>query len=210
MAVWTVWSSDIHFAGAQPDFWWALMFIFFGFFTLGLFPAPLGISAPGSDVPHAVTNFVLIDALIVGRFDIFFDVLSHLALPVLTLAFLMAGPIIKMTRQSAEEVFTSDYVLYARACGFRPGAIRRQMFRTAIAPVVTLVAILFAFTLGGAVLIETVFSLNGLGQYALQRTLTLDFPAVEGAIIVMTTFALAVYFLMDILHSVLDPRVTLS
>ena len=197
------------FAGAQPDFWWGLMFIFILYFVAHIFPAPLGLLDPIITPPKPVTNFILIDSLLAGEPDVFFNALSHLALPIFTLGFVLSGPIIKMTRQSAEAVFNSDFILYARACGFPEGTIRRQMFRIAIAPVLTLVGILFGFMLGGAVLTESVFSLNGIGTYALQRTLSLDFPAVQGAVIVMTSFALGVYLVMDLLHSVLDPRAAL-
>jgi ABC-type dipeptide/oligopeptide/nickel transport system permease component len=80
-------------------------------------------------------------------------------------------------------------------------------FRNAFAPLLTLAGILFGFLLGGAVLIETVFSLDGLGRFALQSILTVDFPAVQGVVIVMTVFSLGVYFLMDMVHALLDPRV---
>jgi peptide/nickel transport system permease protein len=197
------------FAGAQPDFWWGLMFIFVLYFVAHIFPAPLGLLDPIITAPKPVTNFVLIDSLIAGEPDVFLNALGHLALPIFTLAFVLSGPIIKMTRQSAEAVFNSDFILYARACGFPEAKVRRQMLRIAVAPVLTLVGILFGFMLGGAVLIENVFSLNGLGTYALQRTLSLDFPAVQGAVVVMTAFALGVYLVMDLAHSLLDPRVVL-
>lgn len=61
--------------------------------------------------------------------------------------------------------------------------------------------------LGGAVLIETVFSLDGLGVYTLQSVLSLDYPAIEGAVVVMTAIALLVYIVMDALYALLDPRV---
>ena len=197
------------FAGSQPDFWWGLMFIFLLYFEVHLFPAPLGLQSPIMSAPPPLTHFILIDSLVAGQFDVFIDGLQHLALPILTLAFLLSGPIIKMTRESAEAVFNSDFILYLRACGLPESKVRRQMLRISVAPVLNLVGILFGFMLGGAVLIENVFALPGLGSYALQRTLSLDFPAIQGAVVVLTGFALGVYLLMDLLHSYLDPRVTL-
>jgi ABC-type dipeptide/oligopeptide/nickel transport system permease component len=198
------------FAGAQPDFWWGLMFLFLFNFVLHIFPAPLGILSPIVTAPPSVTNFVLIDSLIAGDWTAFFSAAAHLALPVLTLAFVLSGPIIKMTRQNAQAVFESEYVLYAKASGLPRAAIRRRTLSVAIAPVFTLTGILFGFMLGGAVLIENVFSLNGLGTYALQRTLDLDFPAIQGSVILLTSFALLVYVVMDVLHALVDPRVALS
>jgi len=138
---------------------------------------------------------------------VFRDALWHLALPVLTLAFVLTGPLIKMTRQSVFGVVRSDYILYARACGLPDQTVRRYMLRNALSPIVTLTGILFGYMLGGAVLIETVFSLDGLGYYALQSTLNVDFPAVQGAVVVMTAFSLLIYLAMDVLHAYMDPRV---
>jgi ABC-type dipeptide/oligopeptide/nickel transport system permease component len=195
------------FAGSQPDFWWALMFIFVLYFHLGWFPAPLGLLSLDTVPPEPHTNFILLDAIIEGNWNAFFDALWHFALPVITLAFILTGPLIKMTRQSVLAVVRSDYILYARACGLPQRTVRAYMLRNALSPIVTLTAILFGYMLGGAVLIETIFSLDGLGYYALNSTLNTDFPAVQACVIVMTTFSLLVYIVMDVLHAVLDPRV---
>jgi ABC-type dipeptide/oligopeptide/nickel transport system permease component len=198
------------FAGAQPEFWWGLMFVYVLYFLLPVFPAPLGILDPTAVPPEAVTHFITVDALIAGDFTSFSSAVSHLALPVFTLAFVLSGPIMKMTRESAAEVFASEFVLYARACGLPQKTIRRRTLSVSVAPVITLVGILFGFMLGGAVLVETVFSLDGLGRYALESTLALDYPAVQGAVIVLTAAALLIYLAMDLLHAYLDPRATLS
>jgi ABC-type dipeptide/oligopeptide/nickel transport system permease component len=198
------------FAGAQPDFWWGLMFLFVFFFKAGVLPAPLGILTPGEQAPDEVTHFILIDALIAGEFGTFVDALRHFALPVITLAFVLTGPFTKMTRQSVLSVSKSEYMLYAEASGLSDRSIKRSLLRNGLAPVLTLAAIFFGFLLGGAALIETVFTLNGLGLYAVQRMLILDFPAVQGVVVWMTAFALLMYLIMDILYAALDPRVRYS
>jgi ABC-type dipeptide/oligopeptide/nickel transport system permease component len=195
------------FAGAQPDFWWGLMFVYIFFFLIGWFPAPLGQLSPEISPPDVHTRFTLIDALIAGHWEAFADNLHHYGLPVITLAFVLTGPLIKMTRQSVLSVVNSDYILYAKAAGYPAKTIRWYMLRNSLSPVITLSGILFGFMLGGAVLIETVFSLDGLGVYSLQRTLATDFPAIQGAVVVMTAFSLLIYLLMDIVYAVLDPRV---
>lgn len=197
------------FAGAQPDFWWGLMFLYVFYFLISVFPAPLGLLDPTVTPPDSHTHFILIDSLVAGDGSAFASSLAHLALPILTLAFVISGPVIRMTRQSAAEVFGSEFVLYAKACGLSQLAIRRRTLTVAIAPVITLVGILFGFMLGGAVLIETVFSLDGLGRYALNATLNLDYPAIQGSVVVLTGLSLLVYLSMDLLHAFLDPRVTL-
>jgi ABC-type dipeptide/oligopeptide/nickel transport system permease component len=197
------------FAGAQPDFWWGLMFLYVLYFVFPIFPAPLGVLDPGATPPPTYTHFILIDSLVSGDFSAFTSAASHFALPVFTLAFVISGPIIKMTRESAAEVYGSEFVLYARACGMPPSVIRRRTLSVAVAPVITLVGILFGFMLGGAVLTETVFSLDGLGRYALNATLNLNYPSIQGSVIVLTAAALLIYLCMDLLHAFLDPRATL-
>jgi ABC-type dipeptide/oligopeptide/nickel transport system permease component len=195
------------FAGAQPDFWWGLMFVFLFVFTIPLFPAPIGLLSRDVAVPPSITGFNLVDSLLGGRFDAFVSIVSHYLLPSLTMAFVLTGPIVKMIRQNMIRILDSDFIIYARAAGLSRRKVASYTLHNALTPVVTLVGILFGFVLGGAVLIETVFSLNGLGQYAVQRTLALDYPAIQGVVMVMTAFALVVYLLMDILYALIDPRI---
>ena len=197
------------FAGAQPEFWWGLLFVFVFFFKLGWFPAPTGLTTAGLDLPENTTKFILLDSLIHWNIDAFVDVLKHYALPVITLTFILTGPLIKMTRQGVVNTKDSDYMLYALAAGLPAKQIKRYLLRNSLAPLITLAGILFAFMLGGAVLIEFVFTIDGLGLYALRRMLEIDFPAVQGAVVIMTAFSLLVYLLMDILYAAMDPRIRL-
>jgi peptide/nickel transport system permease protein len=107
-------------------------------------------------------------------------------------------------------VLLSDHILYGQASGLSARTLRKRVLRNGLAPVATLTGVFFGNLIGGAVLIETVFSLNGLGQYALSSILDLDFPAVEGCLVVMTGLGLLVYVALDIVHSLLDPRVRLG
>ena len=195
------------FAGSQPDFWWGLVFIYLFFYLVRIFPAPLGILSPIAVAPQPVTGFILIDSLLRGQVGTFFDALDHFALPVLTLAFVVVGPIIRMTSQGMRTEVNADYVLYARAAGLSRPRIALYIVRNGLAPVLTLTGVLFGVLLGGAVLVETVFSLNGLGVYTLQSVLALNYPSIEGSVVVMTAIALLVYIVMDILYALLDPRV---
>lgn len=195
------------FAGAAPDFWWGLAFIFLFVFKAHLFPIPVGLLSGGVPLPPTITGFSLVDSLLSGNFSDFVTIFEHYLLPALTMAFVLSGPIIKMTRQNMLRFQQSEFVIYARASGLPSSMVARYVLRNAISPVVTLIGILFGFEIGGAVLIETVFSLNGLGQYAVERTLDLDYPAIQGVVLVMTGFALLVYLAMDVLYAVIDPRI---
>lgn len=196
------------FAGSQPEFWWGLLFVYVFFFTLGVAPPPLGILSPLTSNPPSVTGFILIDAILAGRPAVFFEALHHYMLPVATMVFILSGPIIKMVRQNMVRALGSDFVLYARCAGLSRGRVALYALRAALAPSMTLIGILYGFMLGGAVLIESVFSLGGLGQYAIRSILAFDYPAIQGVILVITAISLIVYLLLDIFHAIVDPRVT--
>jgi len=151
------------FAGSQPEFWWGLLFVYLFFFTLGVAPAPLGVLSPLTNAPPDTTGFVTIDSILAGRPDVFLEALHHFMLPVATMVFILSGPIIKMVRQNMVRALGSDFVLYARCAGLPGRRVALYALRAALAPSMTLIGILYGFMLGGAVLIESVFSLGGLG-----------------------------------------------
>lgn len=195
------------FAGSQPEFWWGLLFVYVFFFHLGIAPAPLGRLSPMTMPPPGVTGFILIDTLIAGQPAKFVEALHHLMMPVITLAFILSGPIIKMVRQNMLRALQSDFVLYANAIGLSKGRVARYALRAAMAPSITLIGILYGFMLSGAVLIETVFSLGGIGQYAIRAVLAFDYPAIQGVVLVITAISLLVYLLLDLIHAAIDPRI---
>jgi ABC-type dipeptide/oligopeptide/nickel transport system permease component len=202
------------FAGSQPEFWWGLMFVFgFFFLTFELFgfsiaPAPLGRISPLISAPEVITGFILVDALIQGEFKAFVDAAWHLMLPVGTLVFVVSGPIIKMVRQNMVRVLRSDYVLYARSCGLPNRTVALYALRAAMAPAMTLIGIFYGFLLGGAVPIELIFSLGGLGEYSIRSILNFDYPAIQGTVLIIAMVSLIIYLVIDILHAFIDPRVT--
>ena len=87
------------------------------------------------------------------------------------------------------------------------GQIARSTIRASLPPVLTLAGILFGFLLGGAVLIEQVFAFNGLGSYSVRAVLNLDYPAIQGTVLIITVVSLVVYLVLDLLLAVIDPRV---
>ena len=196
------------FGGSQPEFWWGLLFVFVFFFQLGVAPAPLGLSDPMLSVPPPLTGFILLDSLLQGRLDIVGDLLAHLMLPILTLVFILSGPIMKMVRQNMVRALASDFVLYGRAAGLSEARVTRYAFRAALAPSITLIGILYGVMLGGAVLVESVFSLGGIGQYAVRSVLAFDYPAIQGVVLVITALSLLIYLVLDLLYAAIDPRVT--
>jgi ABC-type dipeptide/oligopeptide/nickel transport system permease component len=195
------------FAGSQPEFWWGLLFVYVFFFMLGVAPAPLGQLSPMSVPPPPVTGFITIDTLLAGEPRLFLEALHHLMLPVLTMMFVLSGPIIKMVRQNMIRALQSDFVLYANSIGLPRKRVARYALRAAMSPSITLIGILYGFMLSGAVLVENVFSLSGIGRYAVSSVLAFDYPAIQGVVLVITAISLLVYLALDLIHAAIDPRI---
>jgi ABC-type dipeptide/oligopeptide/nickel transport system permease component len=196
-------------AGALPDFWIGLVLIYVGFYKLGWFPAPTGRLGPGYAVPK-YTGFLLIDCVMSGMWSALWSSITHLFLPVVTLVFVYMGAILKMTRSRLSEMLESDYVRYAERLGLSRRQTFRYALRNALPPVVTISAVTYSFLLGGAVLVETIFSWGGVGQYAVQAVQGSDYPALQGVILIAAIFNLLVYLLADVIDRLIDPRVGLA
>ena len=195
------------FAGAQPDYWWGLLFVFVFFYLLNLAPPPMGRFDPLLTAPPGITGFITVDSLLAGDLPAFWTAVQYLALPVLTLAFVVSGAIIKMVRTNTMRALQSDYMLYARASGLPERMVARYALRAALTPAVTLVGIFYGVLLSSAVTVEIVFSLNGIGQYAVRSVLAFDYPAIQGTVLVVAMVSLLIYLLLDIVHAYLDPRI---
>jgi len=135
----------------------------------------------------------------------------HMVLPWITFAILFAALYVRMIRANVMETSNEDYVRTARAKGAPEHVvIRTHILRNALLPVVTMLGMDIGVALGGAIFTETVFSLPGLGQTALNAIANFDLPTVQG-IIVFATLAIIVFnLIVDLLYAVIDPRIRLS
>ncbi|GGE07301.1 peptide/nickel transport system permease protein/oligopeptide transport system permease protein [Gemmobacter megaterium] len=134
--------------------------------------------------------------------------LRHLALPAMSLGMVFIGPVARMTRSSVLEVLKLDHVRTARSKGLTERAVViRHALRNALIPVVTLVGLQAGYLLGGAVVTETIFGWPGVGRLAVGAILSSDFTIAQGCILVMALTFIAINLIVDILYSVLDPRV---
>jgi ABC-type dipeptide/oligopeptide/nickel transport system permease component len=195
-------------AGAIPDFWLGLLLIFFLYFELRIFPPPLGRLDPFLSAPTHVTGMYTVDSLLTGNWVCLGSALSHLALPVITLAFASAGSIMRMTRATMIGILDGDFIRHGRLSGLPERVLLRYALRNALPPVVTLVAIIYGYLLGGAVLIENVFGWGGLGQYAVQAMSNSDYAAIQGFVLVAATFTLVLYLVVDLVYFAIDPRIS--
>ncbi|WP_234186795.1 ABC transporter permease [Shinella sp. NM-101] len=194
-------------AGAIPDFWVGLLLIFFLFSLAGIAPAPFGRIDPLLEAPPAITGFYTFDSLLAGDFDALVSSFGRLALPVLTLTLVNAGALMKMTKTTFADIWRSDFIRHQRASGLPERVIVRNALRNSLPPIITLVGFLIGFLLGAAVLVETIFSWGGLGQYAVQSVINSDYPALQGFVLLASAFILLVYLVVDILYELADPRI---
>jgi peptide/nickel transport system permease protein len=149
----------------------------------------------------------LVDSLLAGNWDTFISHLKHLILPVFVLAFVYGGAVIKIAIVSSNKVQKSDFVDYAKISGLSAARVQKYVTRAVYPPVATITAVTFGFLIGGAVLVETVFSWGGFGQYAVQSVINADFAAIQGVVFVSALLNLLVYMLVDLVYFVVDPRI---
>lgn len=194
-------------SGSFPDFWLALVAVYVFFYLLAWVPAPLGRLGVRTDPPPRITGFFTVDAIVTGNMPVFWDAASHLLLPCLVLGLVLAPAIAKITSASMSTVLYSDFIRYERISGLKSKAIVSHTLRNAAAPIVTSAAVLFVYLLGGAVLIEKIFSWGGLGQYAVDSVINADYFALQGFVLAAALYTVGVYFIVDVIHMLLDPRV---
>jgi peptide/nickel transport system permease protein len=192
---------------SMPTFWIALVALYLGFFRLGWFPGAERLD-PGVLPPPHKTGLYTIDALLAGQWGLFVQALHHLVLPALVLAAFSVGLLTRYTRSAVLEVVGNDYVRAARAKGLPERiVVTRYILRAALPSVVTVLGLVFANVLTGAVLVEKIFSWPGIGQYAYQAAVNLDVPAIAGVSLFVAVVYITVNFIVDVLYGVIDPRI---
>ncbi|MEI4231294.1 ABC transporter permease [Roseovarius sp. D22-M7] len=182
--------SFVAFLGlSMPDFWLAIMLIIVFAANLQWLPA-IGY------VPLS---------------EGFWPWLEHLILPAIAVGTAFSAIIARMIRSSLLEVLKADYMRTAAAKGLTPRMIMwSHALPNAMIPVITVVGIAFALLISGAVVVENVFSIKGLGRVLINGILNRDYPVVQGAVLVVSAFFVFSNLLVDLLYGVLDPRIRYS
>ncbi|MCC7425688.1 MAG: ABC transporter permease [Alphaproteobacteria bacterium] len=189
-----------------PTYWMGLMAIFIFFFLLRLAPAPMGRLSLEVIAPPTITGSLVIDSIAAGNWEALRSALAQLMLPVSCFTLIAAAPVVKQTRAVAIEILGSDYIRYARACGFSPRTVRRIVLRNAVAPVLTFIGTQLTSLLAAASLIEFIFAWGGLGHWGLNAILLGDFAAVQGYVLTLALFSVFVFLVIDLLVLLLEPR----
>jgi peptide/nickel transport system permease protein len=169
-----------------PSFWLAILLILLFALRLGWLP-PTGYIAPGESLSEN---------------------LRHMVLPALSLGLILAAASTRIVRSSLLEVLGRQYVRTARAKGLQEAAVvLRHALRNALIPVVTVVGLQFGTLLGGTVIIEQIFSLPGIGRYALEGINLRDYPVVQGAVLAIALSFVLVNLFVDMCYGFIDPRI---
>jgi peptide/nickel transport system permease protein len=202
---WRIYSVVIY---SLPIFWLGLMLqLLFGVRFTWL-PISGRIDPVIGTTLHRTTNMLTIDSLISGNWPALGSSLAHLVLPTATLGLILSGVFVRLTRINVIETLHADYITAARARGIREHVlIYGHALKNAMIPVITLIGLQVAILLAGAVLTETVFSWPGMGRYLVERISSRDYTAVQGAITIFALLVALISLTVDIIYSLVDPRV---
>ena len=169
-----------------PSFWFGLVLMQIFAVGLGWFPVS-GYGEPGASLPARLHTLVL---------------------PATVLGVLNSALIIRFTRASMLDVLGEDYVRTARAKGLgEPTIVLKHALRNALVPIVTVIGLTVALMIGGAVVTETVFGLPGVGNLVVSAVIRRDYPVIQGALLVVAAIYVLINFGIDLLYTVVDPRV---
>jgi peptide/nickel transport system permease protein len=191
-----------------PTFFTGLLLIYVFYYLAGWAPAPVGRFPSFMRPPPAITGMITIDALLAGDGAKFAAACGQIALPALTMAIFTLAPLARMTRASMLGVLSSDFVRQARANGApRIRLLFATALRNGLLPVVTTLGMIASSMLGANVLVERVFAWPGVGSYALDAMVSLDYAPLQGFVLVMSVIYVLINLGIDLLYGVIDPRV---
>jgi len=139
------------------------------------------------------------------------DSWANFVMPSIALGYYVTPAVMRLTRAGMLDVLASDYIRTARAKGLRPMRLLfKHALRNAIIPVVSLAAVQFGFMLGGSIVIETIFQINGLGYLAWESIQRKDLPMMQAIVLVLSIIYVVITFLADMLNAFLDPRIRVT
>jgi peptide/nickel transport system permease protein len=198
-----------------PIFWLGLIMQYLFFYDLKLAGLPFLPSQGRVDEfvllqhpLHSITGLMLFDSLVTFNIPVFLSALSHIILPAIVLGFDGLGIVIRITRSSMLEVLRQDYITLARAKGLSERiVIYKHALKNALTPIITIVGVIFGFTLSGAAIVETIFSWPGMGRWAALAILSLDQASIMAFVIVSGLIYLLVNLVVDVMYSLFDPRI---
>ncbi|MCZ4281036.1 ABC transporter permease [Kiloniella laminariae] len=195
------------FGYSMPIFWLGLMGLLIFYGILGWVGGPGRLDVFYDDLVPVITGMILVDSLIAGEIDIFWNAVSHIILPASLLGYYSLAYISRMTRSFMLEQLTQEYIITARVKGLSEHAvIWRHALGNVMIPLITVIALSYANLLEGSVLTEVIFAWPGLGQYLTTALLSADMNAVMGGTVVVGLIFIGLNLFSDFLYKVVDPR----
>ncbi|WP_040800647.1 ABC transporter permease [Nocardia higoensis] len=193
-------------AGAIPDFCLGVAGVFVFYSLLHWAPAPIGRYSVVLNPPTHVTGMPLLDAVLSEDTIVLRSMVSHLWLPVAVLVIAYAPMLLKLFVRSAQQAADAQATKFRIAAGASRPMVMLSIGRRSLPPTVAMFGTIFGFMLGGAVIIERLFALPGMGEYAVQAVGRADFIALQGFLLTVAAVSLLVFFVVDVVNMMLDPR----
>ena len=193
-----------------PSFLWAIILMLLFAFWMPILPVSERMNEM-LDPPKLVTGLLLVDSLIEGNFLVFKDAFLHLILPGLAIAMPAIGNVARLTRTNLSDIYEKQYIEFARSYSFSEYKIAtKYALKPASIPTVTIIGLDFAFMLGNAFLVETVFVWPGIAKYGVEVILAKDLNGIIATALIITTFFLIINMLVDFFVLLLNPRITIT
>ena len=192
-----------------PIFFLAILLKYIFAIELGLLPT-VGRQDVLIDVEHP-TGFYVLDALIAGNPEAFWDAIEHMILPAIALGTIPLAIIARITRAAVLDVQNEDYVRTARAKGLSPRVVdERHVLRNALLPISTIIGLQTGLLLSGAVLTETVFAWPGMGTWLVEAIENRNYPVLQGGILFLAVIFVLVNLVVDLSYALINPRIRVS
>jgi peptide/nickel transport system permease protein len=190
-----------------PAFWLAILLQWTVGLNVGAIPIG-GRIATQLGSPEGVTGLYVLDSLLNGDMARLRSAVAHLILPAFTLSMAPLATVTRMTRSSMLEVLGQDYIRSARAKGLAERIVlRRHALRNAFIPTLTMIGLSLGWLMGGTVLVESIYDWPGVGLYAVNAALTLDFMPIMGIALIYGIIFSLLNLLVDVLYAFIDPRI---
>ncbi|MFX1572431.1 MAG: ABC transporter permease [Promethearchaeota archaeon] len=190
-----------------PVFFLGMLLQYYLGYVIPIFEPTGYLSITNQDPPY-VTGFTIIDSFISGEWYLIVDYIWHLCLPIFCLSFIMLASITRQTRSSMLEVLEQDFIRTARAKGcLEKKVTHSHALRNALIPTVTIIGMNTAGLLGGAVLTETTFGLNGMGKLFVDALILSDYWVLSALVFLFTIIFVIANLFTDVIYAILDPRI---
>jgi peptide/nickel transport system permease protein len=193
-------------AGAIPEFCIGIVGIFFFYAKFHWTPPPDGRISIGLTEPAPITHFPFLDSILRGDFTVTANMAEHLILPLAVMTLGHSPILVKVLTTSLGQALDAPATKFRTSIGCSRPMVVLSMFRRAAPPVVTLIGTLFGGLLGGAIIIEQLFSFGGIGQFIVSSAQNDDIVAIQGFLLIMAAVALVIFLLVDLINMYVDPR----